>query len=78
MEFQFVLLIFPAMVIVASIIGIFLFKKWFVVPALTLIVFTFLLFTVFNESFLIWVVVYTILSVIISLIVQLIKRLVKS
>ncbi|KPB06239.1 DUF2651 family protein [Bacillus sp. CHD6a] len=75
MEFLLVLFIFPAAVIVASIIGILLFKKWFIVPALTLVVFAILMFTLFNESFFIWVVVYTILSVIISLIVKFTKVL---
>ncbi|MGG4534420.1 DUF2651 family protein [Aneurinibacillus migulanus] len=75
MEFLLVLFICPIIVIVASIIGIFLFKKWFVIPLLTFIVFTILTFTIFNESFFIWVVVYTILSIIVSLMMKFIWTL---
>lgn len=74
MEFLLVLLVFPVIVIVASIIGMFLFKKWFVLPLLTLVIFSILTFTVFNESFFIWVVVYTIISIIISLIMKFIMK----
>nr|WP_246483810.1 DUF2651 family protein [Heyndrickxia vini] len=74
MEFLLVLFICPIIVIVASILGIFLFRKWFVTPLLTFVVFIILTFTIFNESFFIWVVVYTILSIIISLIMKLIKK----
>lgn len=75
MEFLLVLFICPIIVIVSSIIGIFLFKKWFVIPLLTFIVFTILTFTIFNESFFIWVVVYTILSIIVSLMMKFIWTL---
>lgn len=74
MEFIFVLFICPIIVILASIVGYLLFKNWFVMPLLTLIIFTILTFTVFNESFFIWVVVYTIVSVVVSLIMKYIKK----
>jgi hypothetical protein len=72
--FGLVLITLPAIVLIASIIGYFLVKKWFIMPLLTFAVFTILTFTVFNESFFIWVVVYTILSVIVSLIMKFIKK----
>ncbi|MFE8696118.1 DUF2651 family protein [Cytobacillus sp. FJAT-53684] len=75
MEFLLVLFICPIIVLVASIIGFYLVgRRWFVMPLLTFVVFTILTFTVFNESFFIWVVVYTILSVIVSLLMKFIKK----
>ncbi|MDQ0233217.1 MULTISPECIES: DUF2651 family protein [Bacillaceae] len=74
MEFFLVLLICPIIVLVASIIGFILVRRWFVMPLLTLVVFTILTFSVFNESFFIWVVVYTIISFIVSLIMRFIKK----
>lgn len=68
MEFLFILFICPILVVTASIIGSYVFKKWFVAPIITFIVFTILTFAVFNETFFFWVVVYTTLSIIISLI----------
>lgn len=70
MEFILVLFICPIAVLIASIIGYPLIKKWFVMPIVTLIVFTILTFTVFNESFFFWVIIYTILSIIVSLIMK--------
>lgn len=77
MEFLLVFLICPASVLVASIIGFILIKKWFVMPALTFIVFIILTYTVFNESFFIWVVIYTILSIIVSVIMDVIIKSIK-
>ncbi|MCM3442918.1 DUF2651 family protein [Metabacillus halosaccharovorans] len=74
MEFFLVLLICPFIVLVASIIGFILVRRWFVMPLLTLVVFTILTFSVFNESFFILVVVYTIISFIVSLIMRFIKK----
>ncbi|PMC37464.1 hypothetical protein CJ195_11980 [Bacillus sp. UMB0899] len=51
MEFFLVLLICPFIVLVASIIGFILVRRWFVMPLLTLVVFTILTFSVFNASF---------------------------
>lgn len=73
--FGLVLITLPAIVLIASIIGYFLVgKRWFVIPLLTFVVFTILTFTVFNETFFFWVVVYTALSVIVSLIIKFIKK----
>lgn len=74
MEFIFALFICPIIVIVASIIGYLLLKKWFVMPLLTFIVFTVLTFTYFNETFFIWVVVYTIISAVVTLIMKFGKK----
>ena len=74
MEFIFVLLICPIAVMVASMIGYFLVKKWFVTPIVTFSVFTVLTFTLFNETFFFWVVIYTILSMIVNLMMKFTKR----
>ncbi|MED4531195.1 DUF2651 family protein [Metabacillus fastidiosus] len=65
---------FPIIVILAPIIGYLLTRKWFVIPLLIFVVFTILTFTIFNESFFIWTVLYTILSLIISLIMKFLKK----
>ncbi len=69
MEFLFVLIICPLVVVLVSITGSFLFKQWFIVPILTFIVFTILTYTVFNETFFFWAVIFTILSIIVSLLI---------
>ena len=74
MEFLLVLLICPIAVIIASIVGYSLMKKWFVTPIVTFIVFSILTFTLFNETFFFWVVIYTILSMIVSLTMEFTKR----
>lgn len=74
MEFLFVLFICPILVSVATIIGFSLVRRWFVMPLLTFGVFVILTFTVFNETFFFWVVVYTLLSVIVSLITKFTRK----
>ncbi|CRK83043.1 DUF2651 family protein [Neobacillus massiliamazoniensis] len=70
-----ILFIFPIAVIVASIIGFLVVRKWFVMPLFTFIVFAILMFSVFNETFFIWVVIYTILSIAVSFAMKFIKML---
>lgn len=67
MEFLFVLIICPLIVVLLSIFGTFLFNKWFVTPIITFIVLTILTFTLFNETFFLWVIIFTSLSIIASL-----------
>lgn len=67
MEFLFVLIICPLIVVLLSIFGTFLFYKWFVPPIITFIVGTILTFTLFNETFFFWVIIFTSLSIIASL-----------
>lgn len=74
MEFILVLFIIPIIVIAVSIFGYILLKKWFVVPVVTFLVFIVLMLAVLNETFFIWVVIYTIISIIISLIMKLFKK----
>ena len=74
MEFLFVLVICPLIVVTASIIGTMRLKKWFIAPIATFIVFTILTFTVFNETFFFWAVVFTVLSTAVSFIVRLMRK----
>lgn len=66
MEFSLLLFIFPPVVVIISIIGFLLVRKWLVMPSLTFAVFAFLMLTVFNITFLIWLILYTILSIAVS------------
>ncbi|MFS0752554.1 DUF2651 family protein [Oceanobacillus sp. 1P07AA] len=70
MEFLLVLIVYPIFVILASVFGYFLFRKWFVFPSITLIVFLILTIFVYNTSFLIWAIIYTVMSLIFSLIID--------
>lgn len=64
MEFLFALIICPIVVLLATRL---LVKKWFVMPIVTFIVFTILTVTVFNATFFIWAVMYSLLSLTVSL-----------
>lgn len=77
MEFLFVLLICPIVVLLATRIIYHLVKKWFVMPTVTFIVFTILTVTVFNATFFIWAVMYSLLSLTVSLTMKYKKRDVK-
>ena len=74
MEFILILFLCPLAVVIASIFGFLLIKKWYVMPTVTLILFTILTFTVFNETFFFWVIVYTIISIIVSVFIKVIKK----
>lgn len=62
MEFLFVLIICPFLVIIATKIVARMFHSWLIAPIVTLILFTVLTFTVFNASFFVWTIVFTALS----------------
>lgn len=66
MEFLLVFWIFPFAVLVTSAVGFLLVRNWFVMPLVTLAVFTILTITVFNQTFVIWDVLYTLLSLLVS------------
>ncbi|MBD1382853.1 DUF2651 family protein [Bacillus sp. IB182487] len=73
-EFTFVLFGCPIIVIISSIIGFLVTKKWYIVPGITLILFTILSFTTFNESFFFWVIVYTLIAVLVCFIMLFVKK----
>lgn len=68
--FVLVLVAFPTAVVISSILGTLLSKKVYVMTTLVFATFLILTFTVFNSSFLIWVVVYTLLAFIVSLLTK--------
>jgi len=70
LEFLLVLVVYPIFVILASVFGYFIFRKWFVIPSVTLIFFTILTFTVYYASFAIWALIYTVISIVFSLIIH--------
>ncbi len=74
MEFIMALLIFPVLSFLFGIIGQILIKKIYIVVGITFLVWLITTFTIFNESFLIWVFIYSILSLIGAGIVCLIRR----
>ena len=60
--------ILPLLIVIVSIFGYAWFKQWTVMPLLTFIVFTILTFTLFNDDFFVWTLLYTILSLTTSII----------
>ena len=70
-----VMFILPLLIIIASILGYVWLKQWTIVPLLTFILFTTLTFTLFNDSFFVWVIIYTVISLITSLIMCKVRTL---
>ena len=69
------LFILPLLIIIASILGYVWLKQWTIVPLFMFLLFTVLTFTIFNENFFVWGIIYTTLSLIISLIMCQIRQL---
>ena len=67
--------ILPLLIVITSILGYVWLKQWTIVPLLTFILFTILTFTLFNDSFFIWAIIYTIISLITSLIMCSVRTL---
>ena len=70
-----VMFILPLLIIIASILGYVWLKQWTIVPLLTFILFTTLTFTLFNDSFFVWAIIYTVISLITSLIMCKVRTL---
>lgn len=68
------LLILPLLSFLFGIIGQILIKRIYIVVGITFLVWLIATFTIFNESFLLWVFVYSILSLTGALIVYFAKR----
>ncbi|WP_216827363.1 DUF2651 family protein [Alkalihalobacterium elongatum] len=66
-------LTFHLIVLVTSIIGLFLFKKWFLPPLVTLVI-SFGLMIFMNIPLINWVVVYTVIVLVVSLGIQFLKK----
>ena len=74
MEFLMVLFVFPLISLLFGMVGQILIKKVYIVVGITFLGWLFATFTIFNESFLIWVFLYSILALIGSIIVYLIQK----
>lgn len=67
--------ILPLLIVIVSILGYVWLKQWTIVPLLMFILFTILTFTLFNDSFFVWAIIYTVLSLITSLIMCKVRTL---
>ncbi|NLV81927.1 MAG: DUF2651 family protein [Synergistaceae bacterium] len=74
MEFAMVLYIFPLASFLFGIIGQLLINKIYIVVGITFLGWLIATYTIFNDSFLIWVFVYSILSFIGAGIIYFIKK----
>jgi hypothetical protein len=74
-EFLMVLFIFPIISFIVGIIGQILIKKVYIVVGITFLGWLIATFTVFNDSFLIWVFIYSALSLLGSGLVYYLKKL---
>jgi hypothetical protein len=70
MKFLFMIFISPAIVLVASILGVYVVNNWLLVPCATLVIFIIITKFLFAESFLVWSITYTILSLITVLVLK--------
>jgi hypothetical protein len=68
--FALIFIVFPVITLLLSIAGYFLMKNVYIVPFLVFLSTITMMYTVYNTTFLIWVVVYTLLSLIISVITK--------
>ncbi len=74
MELLMALFVFPLLSLLFGIVGQILIKKIYIVVGITFLGWLIATFTIFNESFLIWVFVYSILALIGSAIVRSIQK----
>gem|GEM_PF-3218053 len=74
MELNILLFLFAGIVLISSIIGFVLTKKIYVTPAIIFVLFSFLMLFFFNETFFVWVLIYTCFSIFITLIMFLYKK----
>jgi len=70
-----VMFILPLLIVIASIFGYVWLKQWTIMPLLTFILFTILTFTLFNDDFFVWAIIYTVISLITSLIMCKVRAL---
>ncbi|WP_054712048.1 DUF2651 family protein [Bacillus sp. JCM 19041] len=71
MGYFFILVGGPILSIVLGIVGYLFFKNIYIVPAIVAAITVLLVFTIFNSSFLLWVVIYTLLTFVSGFLVSL-------
>ncbi|WP_084042905.1 DUF2651 family protein [Bacillus sp. J37] len=74
MELYTLLFIFAGVVFLTSIFGYIITRKIYVPPALIFVLFSFLMLLYFNETFFIWVIIYTCFSLFITFIMFLLFK----
>ncbi|WP_431522106.1 DUF2651 family protein [Guptibacillus hwajinpoensis] len=70
---QIVLFLLPAVALLLGGLGYFIFKNLYVAPLIVIITASISVYTVFNSSFWIWVVIYTLVSFLAGLFVKLLS-----
>ncbi|ANE45876.1 hypothetical protein SY83_05655 [Paenibacillus swuensis] len=63
-----ILIIYPVIILLLSIVGYLLLKNAYIVPLLVFIFSVVIMYQFYNTTFLVWVFVYTLLSLIISVV----------
>jgi Protein of unknown function (DUF2651) len=72
--FFMILILFPVLSVIIGVAGYVVFKNIFVSPALVFIASMVALFLIFNETFLIWVFLYTLVTLVSGVIVMAISK----
>lgn len=72
--FFMILILFPVLSVIMGVAGYAVFKNIFVAPALVFIASMIALFLIFNETFLIWVFLYTLVTLVSGVIVMAISK----
>ncbi|NQD64413.1 DUF2651 family protein [Bacillus haikouensis] len=73
--FFMILILFPLLSVLIGIVGYIIFKNIFISPALVFIIAMIALFLIFNETFLIWVFLYTIVTLVSGMIVKALSKI---
>lgn len=74
-EFNLVLIVLPILTFVISVIGQRFIKRKFIVIGIVFAIYMIATFTVFNSSFLLWAVIYTVIAWISTTLTDYIKKL---
>jgi hypothetical protein len=74
MEVVYILIIYPVLVVLASIMAYKVMRKVYVMPVVTLVFFSALTFAFLSKTFFLWVFVYAVLSLIVGLIMKYKKK----
>jgi Protein of unknown function (DUF2651) len=72
--FFMILILFPVLSVIIGVAGYAVFKNVFVSPALVFIASMIALFLIFNETFLIWVFLYTLVTLVSGMIVMVLSK----
>ena len=71
-DFLFILITLPILTLIISVIGQIIFQKKTIVIGIIFLIYIMVTFTIYNSTFLFWVLIYTIIATIGTLLVDLI------